>query len=1239
MAAVQIAYIDYAGNLVFRPFPPFRQGRRPSIGLDLENYRVNTWTNTARIRNDIVRRRQQAPGFLIQIPFVHTASGRASGIPTLLSDTLQVFNGAHALSNFVGLTQTVMALYQLVCESLMGVIDRQYQTRLQAATQRRRHPPRRPRRGRMHYRFNIGIAIEVRNHNVTSGVQNLRTSYVWRQYNIARAEQLVWWILHTMLSALGDRDLDFYYEPADANHLAQGFPNMGLQAGATYVLLRFIRCEGTLLRVGAAPKQSVIHSAAITLFEKRPKDHFAVSHYLRQHGLAAVRVTGFEGCLGRSLGILLDPKGFRKAGDAEARARRWHSRKLHQVLEKHLDEAQRPLVGTDVWGPLLHSAHLAMFQSTLTTIATTFGFRRLTVVEVEPPTLSLEPGEEQVGHMQVWSVENDVEGPEGHMLVLGTHALPLIPAEDPLFEYERLYLGRLTPPPDEEPKEPTLPLLMAYDLETYQIEDPVVREREDAAVAAYADMGLTIEPEPMQGLSGRTVVYSAQLAWGPTAEESLVLFGDEPVAGILYKAAELLYANTEGATSATMYAHNGARFDAIFIFNEVMAHWPKWARRRARDPTSEFIIRPDIGSSIIKENGRILRLVLSLVDPHDNFHELGLVLNLVDSLQFAIGTLRSLAKGFGVATQKGEIPYEDIDGPASVLLYRREIEEYGRDDVLALWQIMDQVIKGGLELDPYEPISLSPTAAGHARRLLFGQFLEVPFWNPPLALEQELRKWYKGGLSEAWAMGNVVPGPGESIEQQDVTSLYPFVMSEMWVPIGEASLVHDLPEFLPEVLSDIHPGSDTAAAAEDWSIATPHFLYVLYRHREPVTHPPFFAMSGGGRGLVRVYCRQWTPMFVTPTEFRYLIKNDWLGMEVRFARRAYAFASSERAFRPYVEHYFRVKAEEKRLEKEEPEAAAMHRSKSVAAKNHLNLSYGGLVMRLITNSVETMSLSGMTETLYNLKTDELPEMLDGLTKVEELGVRQGDTALVTMKQLMRNRLTNVFWGAEISAGARVVYYDMFYQAIRKGCRPLQGDTDSMMVLKPPGVDFQKDVVNQNPFWRKGPELGGLLSDYPEGIIETCHVAPKMYAVRYISGGKEATTIKFKGYRKSDCFLRKEELVIDGQRYLCLTGHRSREYLEAHGRKIHQLTFEDFKRFANGELDYILIARYQFTAGRLALATEKPGKTARRVLVVKRFRRQNNKGTLTDRRLNEFGEGVELDYLYADDDESRPTIKP
>ena len=234
-----------------------------------------------------------------------------------------------------------------------------------------------------------------------------------------------------------------------------------------------------------------------------------------------------------------------------------------------------------------------------------------------------------------------------------------------------------------------------------------------------------------------------------------------------------------------VYIHNMARFDAIFLL-KILANLGE--------------IKPII------HNDKIISITFRLND---------YVLTFKDSQQMLIGSLRSLAKSFGVETQKSIFPYDFVNennlnynGSVPNINYfnnlsreeylnyydlfnsnnwnlKNETVKYCNIDCISLYQVIIKFNQLIFELFNIN-IHKYPTLSSLAFAIFRTVFLEnntIPQLSGQVA--KDIRQGYTGGAVDMHLPENP---EGVQLYAYDVNSLYPSIMLDKDMPVGKPVL-------------------------------------------------------------------------------------------------------------------------------------------------------------------------------------------------------------------------------------------------------------------------------------------------------------------------------------------------------------------------------------------------------------------------------------------------------------------
>jgi len=240
-----------------------------------------------------------------------------------------------------------------------------------------------------------------------------------------------------------------------------------------------------------------------------------------------------------------------------------------------------------------------------------------------------------------------------------------------------------------------------------------------------------------------------------------------------------------------VYIHNLANFDGIFLL------------RNLTD------IATDI--KVIINSGKLITIDFCFKKEH---WKDSMVLSFRDSYQILPASLRKLAKSFDVTTQKTIFPYNFVNNPNLDLFYKGTVPAYEffnnvtNDEYIQyceqfknkIWSLYDESCKYCIEdckalhevitkFNSFyfnvfkQNINNAPTISSHAFKLYRTQFMLNDII--PMIYGDEynfIKNSYTGGSTDMFIPSNQ---NGELIYGYDVNSLYPYIMKNHLMPIGE----------------------------------------------------------------------------------------------------------------------------------------------------------------------------------------------------------------------------------------------------------------------------------------------------------------------------------------------------------------------------------------------------------------------------------------------------------------------
>lgn len=213
------------------------------------------------------------------------------------------------------------------------------------------------------------------------------------------------------------------------------------------------------------------------------------------------------------------------------------------------------------------------------------------------------------------------------------------------------------------------------------------------------------------------------------------------------------------------YAHNGGKFDFSFVLKELF-------QARYQD---KYIIE------LMRAASRIIQIAIKTYKETTNnkgekVKEIEHVWTLRDSMALFPFSLRDVTKNFDVEHKKGEFDYTKINWQNWESL-EPEWSPYLMDDCRGLYESVEKfedylIRKFSVNLKD------NVTLAQLALRVYRTNYLKhpIPCYRP---IEDDIRHAYFGGRTE------IFKTYGKNLKYYDVTSLYPTVMHNQWMPVGK----------------------------------------------------------------------------------------------------------------------------------------------------------------------------------------------------------------------------------------------------------------------------------------------------------------------------------------------------------------------------------------------------------------------------------------------------------------------
>lgn len=280
------------------------------------------------------------------------------------------------------------------------------------------------------------------------------------------------------------------------------------------------------------------------------------------------------------------------------------------------------------------------------------------------------------------------------------------------------------------------------------------------------------------------VVYASGLAYlhnGVMCEH--YVFDDEMNLKQLF---DYIFKNIETFKDHTFYAHNGGRFDLVFLLRDVLID----------------------NKNVVIQESKLLELHSSIIGMTILYK--GHKIHFKDSLRMFTVSLKKITKDFQVDSQKGDIDHRSINRET----FRDKAEEimkYLKNDVRGLLEVLTIFSKIVFEQFKIN-ITSCYTSASLSKNIYNTCYSYVPenkknfrIQRPSKDIEEIIRPTFHGGRCEAFQLG-----PIDKPQYLDYTSLYPSVGC-LPLPTGKALRVDiDVPieDFLNN-LENCHYGEYT----------------------------------------------------------------------------------------------------------------------------------------------------------------------------------------------------------------------------------------------------------------------------------------------------------------------------------------------------------------------------------------------------------------------------------------------
>ena len=205
-------------------------------------------------------------------------------------------------------------------------------------------------------------------------------------------------------------------------------------------------------------------------------------------------------------------------------------------------------------------------------------------------------------------------------------------------------------------------------------------------------------------------------------------------------------------TKLYIYFHNLGGFDGIFISNYISKNLEEFYKKK---------------SKIIIRNSRIYKIKINNITFLDSFHIIPMSLNNISNI---------ILKEKKIDFKKiNEITIKEINNE----IYNKEINNYLYKDVELLYKIINKIfiiINNKFNIELYNHTTISSLAF----KIFNDKYNKKDIcWNNDFNTYNYIKEAYHGGIT------NVFKPIGENIYGYDINSLYPSVMKDQYMPVGE----------------------------------------------------------------------------------------------------------------------------------------------------------------------------------------------------------------------------------------------------------------------------------------------------------------------------------------------------------------------------------------------------------------------------------------------------------------------
>ena len=294
------------------------------------------------------------------------------------------------------------------------------------------------------------------------------------------------------------------------------------------------------------------------------------------------------------------------------------------------------------------------------------------------------------------------------------------------------------------------------------------------------------------GLDEKNKFVPVSCGWYTSFKEEMYFVKDYTSSDEMFK--QCFSDMFEEAPNYTWYTHNLSGFDSVFMIKTLLREYPntKLNYKEGKPFNIKSILKNEIEGR--KNKSMVFK----------------------DSYKLLPMSLKSLIKAYKVETQKLLFPYSflkldnlDYCGPVPSMKYyegilkddyigivnsfkdnnwdlKHELIKYMRNDIVALYEVIDLFSKEMFDLENLDITSVSSLSSTALKTFLSNYYKEdkTPIHIPKYKNYIDLRQGFYGGRVE------VFNSYGENLFMYDVVSLYPSVMKKP-MPIGNLTISND----------------------------------------------------------------------------------------------------------------------------------------------------------------------------------------------------------------------------------------------------------------------------------------------------------------------------------------------------------------------------------------------------------------------------------------------------------------